>query len=202
MLQLCFYTEAIASIQRVTPEAMHVLLGIGDWRTLRHADFAAYYRRVRKGFVTALVRREDRALPGRALCAVRGPPGVDERWKQEDHLSLVAAIRRQQVNRLRSASIHTLEQIARAPLKPAAQFAPRTFEALPDQAGLQLRKRRAGVLDWTKRRSASIVGSALSLRHNGCSRGCPENPSAVSRRRNAPSSTQYAPWRSTIRAFS
>ncbi len=42
VLQLCFYTEAIASIQQVTPSAMHVLLGIGERRTLRHADFAAY----------------------------------------------------------------------------------------------------------------------------------------------------------------
>src|SRR4030095_10219200 len=58
VLQLCFYTAAIASIQQVTPEAMHVLLGIGERRTLRHADFAAYYRRVRQGFLAALGRRE------------------------------------------------------------------------------------------------------------------------------------------------
>src|SRR5262245_399231 len=30
VLQLCFYTEAIASIQQVEPSFMHVLLGIGD----------------------------------------------------------------------------------------------------------------------------------------------------------------------------
>jgi uncharacterized protein len=58
VLQLCFYTEATASIQGVTPEAMHVLLGIGERRTLRHADFAAYYRRVRDGFLATLGRRE------------------------------------------------------------------------------------------------------------------------------------------------
>ena len=33
VLQLCFYTEAIASIQHATPEKMHVLLGIGEQRT-------------------------------------------------------------------------------------------------------------------------------------------------------------------------
>src|SRR4029450_11262598 len=42
VLQLCFYTEAIASIQRVTPEAMHVLLAIGEPRTLPHATFPCY----------------------------------------------------------------------------------------------------------------------------------------------------------------
>src|SRR5437762_5050023 len=58
VLQLCFYTEAIATIQQVTPNEMHVLLGIGERVTLRHADFAAYYRRVRAGFLTALKRGE------------------------------------------------------------------------------------------------------------------------------------------------
>src|SRR5262245_25424948 len=34
VLQLCFYTEAIAAIQQAEPGAMHVLLGIGERRTL------------------------------------------------------------------------------------------------------------------------------------------------------------------------
>jgi uncharacterized protein len=50
VLQLCFYSEAIGVIQGAMPERMHVLLGIGERRTLRLADFAAYYRRVRQGF--------------------------------------------------------------------------------------------------------------------------------------------------------
>src|SRR5262245_30563936 len=58
VLQLCFYTEAIAAIQHVEPSAMHVLLGVGDRRPLRYADFAAYYRRVRKGFLAAIGRAE------------------------------------------------------------------------------------------------------------------------------------------------
>ena len=60
-----------------TPEAMHVLLGIGERRTLRHADFDAYYRRVRAGFLAALDQGSaDRAVPRRALRAVRVPRGV------------------------------------------------------------------------------------------------------------------------------
>ena len=76
VLQLCFYTEAIASIQRVTPEKMHVLLGIGERRTLRHADFAAYYRRVRAGFLAALGRAaktEPYPVEHCALCEFRDP---------------------------------------------------------------------------------------------------------------------------------
>ena len=88
VVQLCFYGEAIARVQGVAPEQMHVLLGIGERRTLRYTDFAAYYRRLRRGFEAAIGRAErDRALPRRALRAVRvsrglrralagrGPPG-------------------------------------------------------------------------------------------------------------------------------
>src|SRR5438094_7550874 len=148
VLQLCFYTEAIASIQRVTPEKMHVLLGIGERRTLRHADFAAYYRRVRAGFLAALGRAtktEPYPVEHCALCEFRQV--CDEQWAREDHLSLVAGIRREQVSRLRSASIHTLEQLAWAPAKPA-QVAPGTYETLHNQAGLQLRRRITGIVDW------------------------------------------------------
>jgi len=149
VLQLCFYTEAIAAIQRATPEAMHVLLGIGERRTLRHADFAAYYRRVRKGFLAAI----DQAAPTEpyrvehcALCEFRQV--CDERWQQEDHLLLVAGIRRGQVNHLRSAGLHTLKQLAQAPATPVPHVAAHSFEALHDQAGLQLHRRTTGALDW------------------------------------------------------
>jgi predicted RecB family nuclease len=149
VLQLCFYTEAIASIQRVTPNAMHVLLGIGERRTLRHADFAAYYRRVRAGFLAALAHAaptEPYRVEQCALCEFRQV--CDERWQQEDHLLLVAGIRRGQVNHLRSAGLHTLKQLAQAPATPVPDVAARTFETLHDQAGLQLRRRTTGALDW------------------------------------------------------
>src|SRR5437773_10572611 len=108
VLQLCFYTAAIASIQRVTPEAMHVMLGIGERRTLRHADFAAYYRRVRAGLLAALghaAPTEPYRVEHCALCEFREV--CEARWAQEDHLVLVAGIRREQVTRLRSAGLHT-----------------------------------------------------------------------------------------------
>jgi predicted RecB family nuclease len=149
VLQLCFYTEAIAAIQQATPDKMHVLLGIGERRTLRHADFAAYYRRVRAGFLAALGHAAPTG-PYRvehcALCEFRQV--CDERWQQEDHLLLVAGIRRGQVNHLRSAGLHTLKQLAQGPATPVPHVAPRTFETLHDQAGLQLRRRTTGALDW------------------------------------------------------
>jgi predicted RecB family nuclease len=150
VLQLCFYTDAIAALRGVTPAAMHVLLGIGERRSLRHADFAAYYRRVRAGFLAAL----DRAVPTEpyrvehcALCEFRQV--CEERWAREDHLLLVAGIRREQVTRLRSAGIGTLAQLAQAPAGTAvAHVAAPTLETLHDQAGLQLQRRTTGELAW------------------------------------------------------
>ena len=82
---------------------MHVLLGIGERRTLRHDDFAAYYRRVRAGFLAAHRPGARPTEPYRVehcgLCEFRAV--CDERWEREDHLVLVAGIRREQVTRLR-----------------------------------------------------------------------------------------------------
>jgi predicted RecB family nuclease len=128
---------------------MHVLLGIGERRTLRHADFAAYYRRVRAGFLSALKNSaptEPYRVEHCALCEFRQV--CDERWQQEDHLLLVAGIRRGQVNHLRSAGLHTLKQLAQAPATLVPHVAAHTFETLHDQAGLQLRRRTTGALHW------------------------------------------------------
>ena len=150
MLQLCFYTEAIEAIQQAPAAAMHVLLGIGERRTLRPADFTAYYRRVRAGFLAALARGEA-TEPYRvdhcSLCEFRVV--CDERWEREDHLGLVAGIRREQVTRLRGAGLGTLAQLAQAPPTTRVEHvAAHTFETLNDQAALQLSRRATGRLDW------------------------------------------------------
>jgi len=150
VLQLCFYSEAIAAIQQAAPVAMHVLLGIGERRTLRLADFAAYHRRVRQAFLAALGRAvptEPYPVEHCALCEFREV--CDERWRREDHLVLVAGIRGDQVARLRSARIATLTQLAKAtPGTTCPDVAAHTFETLHDQAALQLTRRTTGEVPW------------------------------------------------------
>jgi hypothetical protein len=150
VLQLCFYSETIAAIQGMPPEAMHVLLGVGERSTLRHADYAAYYRRVRRGFEAALGRRgatEPYRIEHCALCEFREV--CEEWWMREDHLVLVAGMRREQVQRLRAAGISTLAGLAEA--DPAARIqhlAAHTFDALREQAALQAQRRSSGRLEW------------------------------------------------------
>jgi uncharacterized protein len=150
VLQLCFYSDGIAAIQGSPPEHMHVLLGAGEARALRYDDFAAYYRRVRARFEAAIgapAATEPYPVEHCALCEFREVCAA--RWAAEDHLVQVANVRRDQVTRLREAGLPTLAALARAaPDTKIADVAEHTFEALRDQAALQLERRTTGRLDW------------------------------------------------------
>src|SRR5581483_6732769 len=150
VLQLCFYADGIAAVQGVPPERMHVLLGIDEQHTLRYDDFHAYYRRVRAGFqamVAAPAATEPYPVEHCGLCQFREV--CDARWEAEDHLVQVATVRREQVARLREAGLPTLAALAQSPAETAvARMAPHTFEAVRDQAALQLQRRTTGRLEW------------------------------------------------------
>jgi uncharacterized protein len=150
VLQLCFYSDGVAAIQGAPPELMHVLLGIGEQRSLRYHDFAAYYRRVRTGFeafIAAPPNTEPYPVEHCTLCDFRQVCAT--RWRAEDHLVQVANIRRDQVARLREAGVPTLAALAGAPLSTVVpRMTSRTFETLSDQAGLQFLRRTTNRLDW------------------------------------------------------
>jgi uncharacterized protein len=150
VLQLCFYSDGIATIQGQPPERMHVLLGIGEQRSLRYDDFHAYYQRVRGGFEAAIAASagtESYPVEHCGLCVFRQV--CDARLEAEDHLVQVASMRRDHVGRLTEVGLPTLKALAEAPAGTAVpRMAPHTFEAARDQAALQLRKRTSNQLDW------------------------------------------------------
>jgi uncharacterized protein len=163
VLQLCFYSDGIAAIQGVPPEHMHVLLGVGEQRSLRYDDFAAYYRRVRAGFeavVGAPGATEPYPVDHCALCGFRGV--CAERWEAEDHLSLVANVRRDQVELLRATGVPTLAALATSALDARVEgVADHALETLRDQAALQLARRTTGVVDWHPIRGEAGRGFGL-----------------------------------------
>jgi predicted RecB family nuclease len=67
-------------------------------------------------------------------------------WRHDDHLSLVAGIRRTQVDRLSHAGIHTLEALATTTQPKVTKLRAETLAKLRDQAALQLERRRTGEL--------------------------------------------------------
>ena len=59
MLQLCLYADLLPQAQGTTPECMYVVTPWSDFEPLRYrfADYAAYFRQVRRGLLAALLTR-------------------------------------------------------------------------------------------------------------------------------------------------
>jgi uncharacterized protein len=151
LLQLCFYAEGIAQVQGAPPERMHVLLGTRERRTLRYDDFAAYFRRVRASFERAISEpqpTEPYPVDHCGLCDFREE--CHAWWESRDHLTLVAGIRRTQVEELRASGVTTLTGLAG-----------HTESALQDQAALQLVRHKTGKLEWHTLDSEPDRGFAL-----------------------------------------
>jgi uncharacterized protein len=146
VLQLCFYSEQVARIQGSMPERMHVVLGTHERESLRVGDFLAYYRRIRERFVRSVEAGIDvYPLPVSFCSRCEFARRCEGRWRADDHLSLVARMRRDQIRRLEGEGIATVEAFARAPdeARPAA-MPPRTYETLRDQAAMQVAARTGG----------------------------------------------------------
>jgi predicted RecB family nuclease len=147
LLQLCFYSELLTEAQGAAPQWMHVVLGTRTRETLRLSEFAAYYRRVKARFETVLADGGGGTYPDPVehcgLCRWEGV--CDARREEDDHLSLVANIRRDQTLRLNGAGIATVVQLGAAtPEQRPARIGARTFEVLHEQARLQLEQRATG----------------------------------------------------------
>ncbi|EHK64905.1 hypothetical protein KYC_17583 [Achromobacter arsenitoxydans SY8] len=148
VIQLSFYSWLLGLEQGAEPQHMHVVLGSGRELSLRVADYAHYFRQVMRRF-------EERVAPGGAVptypdpcekCAqCRWDPLCKTRRADDDHLSLVANITRQQIRRLNGQGIRTLAQLgALPPGAPVARLEPAILERLRSQAALQLRARTEG----------------------------------------------------------
>ena len=147
VLQLTFYSHELERIQGVLPERMKVVLGTGVEEDFRPADFAAFYRRARSRLVDAVTNGPDPYPYPVDHCGICDFAALcNERWDADDNLVRVASIRRDQIERLALSGIGTLEALGdTAPGTTVARLAPETFEALRQQAALQLGARRTHV---------------------------------------------------------
>ncbi|MFA5886133.1 MAG: TM0106 family RecB-like putative nuclease, partial [Acidimicrobiia bacterium] len=148
VLQCCAYSDAIARIQGVEPERLHVITGDGETHSFRVADYSAYYRR-QKADLEATV------LDGVAASAITldtYPHPVDHcsicRWgavcatqrRRDDHLSLVAGMSRSATRRLTDVDITTRRALAAATVhERPPRMAEATYDKLRRQAALQVR---------------------------------------------------------------
>jgi uncharacterized protein len=149
ILQLCFYSDLLSDITGQLPNQMHVQLGSGVRETFKVADYFYYYKQLLARYLAYVEVYPSIAPPYPvpcnhcSLCPWRDQ--CDAKRIQDDHLSAVAAITRQQTDHLENAGVDTLEKLANSPsdlIVPKLQR--ETFTKLKAQASLQLHERTTG----------------------------------------------------------
>ena len=145
LIQLCNYSDHVARIAGSGPEHAYIVLGTGDERQFRVADYAAYYRRLKAAFLAANETQRDAypfACAHCELCA--WDDACAARRDRDDHLSLVAGIRRDQIAKFEDSGITTMAGLAAAneDARPKGMAEP-TFASLGQQAAEQHKYRRA-----------------------------------------------------------
>ena len=142
IIQLENYSEHLARVQGGVPHEMHVVLGNGRATAHRVEDYAAYYRHLKASFLETGIAWDGYPYPC-AHCDVCGWNDTCQRRRvADDHLSLVAGMRRSWTIALEENGVPTLAALGTedAPRPPGMQ--PGSFDRLQRQAALQLRGRR------------------------------------------------------------
>lgn len=143
LIQLCNYSEHLARLQGAMPEYGYIVLGDGREEHFRLHDYFAYYRHLKTAFLAYVASEGGEYAYERSHCKVCpwNSTCTKERL-DDDHLSLVAWMRRDQVDKLEDGGITTVVQLAYATdaSRPAGMV-PESFAKLRRQAELQVRGR-------------------------------------------------------------
>ncbi|RWB93116.1 MAG: TM0106 family RecB-like putative nuclease [Mesorhizobium sp.] len=154
VLQLCLYSDLLATAQGLAPEFMYVVPPWSDFvpQQYRFADYGAYYRRAKSGLEQSidLTGGSDTYPDPNSHCDVcRWSTRCDKQRRADDHLCLVASISKVQINELKSRGVGTMESLAGMPLplqwKPERGSA-HSYERVREQARLQVEARASGNL--------------------------------------------------------
>ena len=151
IIQMCVYGGLLEGLQGIPPEWLYVITGDGVRHGHRADDFSAYFRYVRSRFDA---RIEDGLANGPAAtypdpvdhCRVcTWYPMCIQRRRDDDHLSIVAGMRRVDTERLTTAGVGTLAGLADLEPDQAIEGVakPRSTR-LREQARLQLQERATG----------------------------------------------------------
>ena len=143
LVQLCAYNDHVARLQDgLVPLSMRVVLGSNEEQRFKVDDYFAYYRHLRASFLAHVDALE--AYP--YVCDHCGVCDWDAACRsqrvKDDHLSNVAWMRRDQIEKLNQAGIATTTQLGTSPAQTEIKgLNQRTFENLRTQARLQCEQR-------------------------------------------------------------
>tara|TARA_B110000238_G_scaffold198047_1_gene241855 strand:+ start:220 stop:3618 length:3399 start_codon:yes stop_codon:yes gene_type:complete len=139
VVQLCSYSEMLASMQGVLPEFMAIVLGSGNKERLRTSEYYSYYKTLKSSFT-------DKQDAFRA--DLRPDPADSKSWgdwsgyaKQilldRDHLFQIAGITIGQIKKLNRAGIETMQQLGESSLEHTSGLQPEVIKRLIAQAKIQ-----------------------------------------------------------------
>src|SRR5438552_7689740 len=149
VLQCCVYAEQVAAVQGVEPEHIRLILGDSSEEELRRKDYAAYYRSVKRQFEQTVFAPAMTTYPDPVdHCRIcRWIDVCEARRRQDDHLCLVAGMRRDQTRRLNLAGIKTVTELGASPIdQPIHGVNEMALSRLRQQARLQVEQRRSDTL--------------------------------------------------------
>ncbi len=148
LLQMCAYSEQLERVQGgVPPDHMRAVLGGMKEEMYRLRDYAAYYRSVKSRFESRVFGAPVATYPDPVEhCRICGWLEVCMRRRRaDDHLSLVASMRRDQIRRLSDAEVATVAALGGLSGGEAVKgIGPPALERLRQQARLQVRQRETG----------------------------------------------------------
>jgi predicted RecB family nuclease len=112
VVQLCLYSDLIKEVQGLTPEYMFVVVPWSDFepQQYRFADYAAYFRRVKRELLKSLSEEGGQVTypdPNEHCETCIWQTTCERQRRDDDHLCLVAGISKLQVNELKERGTST-----------------------------------------------------------------------------------------------
>jgi len=140
IIQLSFYSDLLSEIQGVIPDYMHVVLG-GEAHPERFSVhcYLSYFRKVRREFENASRARAETYPEPIDHCGICSWFSIcDDRWRADDHLSLVSGISKNQRKRLVACDIKTVHALASLEPGPIEGIGTQALTNIREQARLQV----------------------------------------------------------------
>lgn len=153
ILQLCSYAQHITRIQGVAPEHLRVVTGDTKEHFESFRDYESYFSAVRDEYLVWRAQRDDpttgsdeETYPEKVEhCSVCiWTAQCEQRRRDDDHLALVAGLRKTQAVKMRTVGITTVEDLGTTTVTSVPGIGGATFDRLRDQARLQISERTTG----------------------------------------------------------
>ena len=147
LIQLCFYTDLLSNIQGVKSENMHLVLGDGKQITFKYEDYFHYYSKIKLRFDSFVQFPPVSSYPEPCeyckFCDWKD--SCAKQWESDQHLSLVANIRRSQIEKLKKSDINSVLRLASSHIDMVIpDLNSNVFQKLQSQATLQMHKIQSG----------------------------------------------------------